>query len=44
MDGLLDKFGDLIDNNIKSEPEQGMVVMLPITALTGDLKIYVYEQ
>ena len=44
VDGLLDKFGDLIDNNIKSEPEQGMVVMLPITALTGDLKIYVYEQ
>lgn len=44
VDGLLDKFGDLIDSNIKSEPEQGMVVMLPITALTGDLKIYVYEQ
>lgn len=44
VDGLLDKFGDLIDSNIKSEPEQGMVVMLPITVLTGDLKIYVYEQ
>lgn len=44
VDGLLDKFGDLIDSNVKSEPEQGMVVMLPITALTGDLKIYVYEQ
>ena len=44
VDGLLDKFGNLIDSNVKQEPEQGMVVMLPITALTGDLKIYVYEQ